>query len=388
VAVAPVEAEIGGPLWNFGTTWYGISSDHNLACILNRRSVQELAVVRPPIKDLEALKVPYTGLRNIVVGGAFAVLLAASPQDEAAIVRVDLHTGDIEVLKRASETWLDPADVSTPQEIGFAASSGSSAVGWFYPPANRSFQGPDDERPPLIVMSHGGPTSVRGPELNPKVQFWTSRGFALLDVNYRGSVGFGRPYREALYGLWGVADVDDCASGATTLAEQNLVDAQRLIIRGGSAGGYTTLCALTFRDVFRAGASSYGIGDLEIFVTDTHKFESRYIEHLVGPYPERKDLYYERSPLHFADRISVPLILLQGLDDKVVPPNQAEMMIEALDSKCLPYAYVAFEGEGHGFRKAENVKRALEAELYFYSRVFGFEISDTFERITIENLDT
>jgi dipeptidyl aminopeptidase/acylaminoacyl peptidase len=387
-AVSTVDAEIGGPLWVFGATWYGISSDHSIACILNRRTVQDLALVRLASRVLEPLSIPYTGLRNIVVSGAFAFLQAASPQDDAAIVRVDLHTGDVEVLRRASETPLDPEFVSTPQEIGFPTSNGESAVGWFYPPTNKNYQGPDDDLPPLIVMSHGGPTSARGPELSPRVQFWTSRGFALLDVNYRGSVGFGRPYREALYGLWGVADVDDCAAGARSLAEQDLVDARRLIIRGGSAGGYTTLCALAFRDVFRAGASQYGIGDLEPFVTDTHKFESRYLDHLIGPYPERKDLYYERSPVHFADRISVPLILLQGLDDKVVPPNQAELMIAALESNGLPYAYVAFEGEGHGFRKAENAKRALEAELYFYSRVFGFELSDTLEPITIENLVT
>jgi dipeptidyl aminopeptidase/acylaminoacyl peptidase len=207
-----------------------------------------------------------------------------------------------------------------------------------------------------------------------------------LDVNYGGSTGYGRAYRERLEGQWGIVDVDDCANGARYLAERGEVDGERLIIRGGSAGGYTTLCALTFRDVFKAGASYFGVSDLEALAKETHKFESRYLDRLVGPYPERKDLYEERSPIRFADRISCPVIFFQGLEDQVVPPSQAELMVEPLRAKGLPVAYVPFEGEQHGFRRAENIKRALDAELYFYSRVFGFELADPVEPVEIYNL--
>jgi dipeptidyl aminopeptidase/acylaminoacyl peptidase len=387
-AIAPIEAEIGGPQWVFGSRWFGISSNGTIVCIVNRETVHELAVIRPGMNAPEPLRIPYTGMEHLVVFENFALLQVSSPEDEAAIVRVDLHTGDVSMLTRASDGQMDPQNISIPQDIRFPTSNGDSAAAWFYPPVNKDFQGSEGELPPLIVVSHGGPTSARGPDLSPRVQFWTTRGFALLDVNYRGSTGFGRPYREALYGCWGVVDVDDCAAGAEYLADQGQVDSSRLIIRGGSAGGYTTLCALAFRSVFRAGASLYGVADLELMAQQTHKFESRYLEHLIGPYPASRDLYYERSPIHFADDISAPMILLQGLDDKVVPPNQAEMMIPVLASNGVPYAYVAFEGEGHGFRKGENVKRAYEAELYFYSRVFGFELADELEPITIENLAT
>ena len=224
-------------------------------------------------------------------------------------------------------------------------------------------------RSPLLVLSHGGPTSATSTTFNLGIQYWTSRGFAVLDVNYGGSTGYGRAYRQRLNGQWGVVDVDDCVNGARYLVESGLVDDNRLAIRGGSAGGYTTLCALTFRDVFKAGASHFGISDLEALAHDTHKFESRYLDRLVGPLPERRDIYAERSPIDFTDQLSCPVIFFQGLEDKVVPPNQAEMMVEALREKGLPVAYLPFEGEQHGFRKAENIKRSLDAELYFYSRV-------------------
>ena len=226
----------------------------------------------------------------------------------------------------------------------------------------------------------------RSTSLRYTVQYWTSRGIAVLDVNYGGSSGYGREYRERLKGQWGIVDVDDCVNGARYLVEAGAVDGNRLAIRGGSAGGYTTLCALTFRGAFRAGASHYGISDLEALAKDTHKFESRYLDGLIGPYPERRDLYVERSPIHFTDRLACPMILFQGLEDKVVPPKQAEEMFEAVRAKGLPVAYLTFEGEQHGFRKAENIKRVLEAELYFYSKVFKFELADPVEPVKIENL--
>ena len=235
-------------------------------------------------------------------------------------------------------------------------------------------------------MSHGGPTSATSTALDPEIQYWTSRGIAVLDVNYGGSTGYGREYRSRLDGAWGVVDVEDCANGAVYLAGRGLVDGARLMITGGSAGGYTTLCALAFTDTFAAGASHFGVSDVEALARETHKFESRYLERLIGPYPERADLYRERSPIHHAEKLSCPVIFFQGLEDEVVPPDQAETMFAALRDKGLPVAYVPFEGEQHGFRRAENIRRALDGELYFYSRVFGFDLADPVEPVTIENL--
>lgn len=254
------------------------------------------------------------------------------------------------------------------------------------PPRNRDYEAPAGELPPLIVTSHGGPTSATTGDWDLAVQYWTSRGFAFLDVNYGGSTGYGRAYRQRLNDNWGIVDVDDCINGARYLAARGLVDGERLIIRGGNAGGYTTLCAITHHDVFRAAASYFGVSDAEALARDTHKFESRYTDNLIGPYPERKDIYVARSPIHVADRCSAALILFQGLDDEVVPPNQSEAMFTAARNKELPVAYISFEGEGHGFRRAENIKRALEAELYFYGRVLGFEPDEVIEPVEIENL--
>jgi dipeptidyl aminopeptidase/acylaminoacyl peptidase len=299
---------------------------------------------------------------------------------------MDANMGRFEVLRKSSSIEIDRGYLSVPRAIEFPTEGNRTAHAFFYPPANNDFDGMPGELPPLIVISHGGPTAATTTTLRLTVQFWTSRGFGVLDVNYGGSTGYGRAYRERLNGGWGVVDVDDCVNGARHLVETGEADSNRLIIRGGSAGGYTTLAALTFRDAFKAGASYYGISDLEILERDCHKFESQYNRSLIGPYPERQDLYVERSPIHFTDRLSCPIILFQGLEDKVVPPNQAEMMFEALKRKGLAVAYVAFEGEQHGFRKAENIKRSLDGELYFYSRVFGFELAEPVEPVKIENI--
>jgi dipeptidyl aminopeptidase/acylaminoacyl peptidase len=235
-------------------------------------------------------------------------------------------------------------------------------------------------------MSHGGPTGASPAVLRYGIQYWTTRGFAVLDVNYGGSTGYGRAYRERLKGQWGIVDVADCINGARYLVDRGLVDGNRLAITGGSAGGYTTLCALTFHDTFKAGASYYGVSDLEALAKDTHKFESHYLDGLVGPYPERRDIYIARSPIHHIEHLACPMIILQGLDDPVVPPNQAQMMYEAVRARKLPVAYLTFPGEQHGFLKAENNKRALEAELYFYAQIFKFKLSEAIEAIPIENL--
>jgi dipeptidyl aminopeptidase/acylaminoacyl peptidase len=270
--------------------------------------------------------------------------------------------------------------------VEFPTEGGRTAHALYYPPRHPELRGPDDERPPLLVESHGGPTAAATTLLRLPIQYWTSRGIAVLDVNYGGSTGYGREYRERLYGQWGVVDVDDCANGARFLVGRGDADPDRLMISGGSAGGYTTLCALTFRDVFSAGASHFGIGDLEVFVGDTHKFESRYLDRLIGPYPEAAALYRERSPINFTDRLSCPVILFQGLEDRIVPPNQAELMFEALKRKGIPCAYVPFAGEQHGFRIAANIRRSLDGELYFYSRVLHFPLAEALEPVDIENL--
>jgi dipeptidyl aminopeptidase/acylaminoacyl peptidase len=286
-------------------------------------------------------------------------------------------------VSTSSALTINPAYLSQPQMLAYPTGDGEMAHAMFYPPCNRDVGVPAGELSPLLVVSHGGPTSASTTTLNLRLQYWTSRGFGVLDVNYRGSSGFGRTYRHALDGRWGIADVEDCVRGAQYLVQQGRADPARLAIRGSSAGGFTTLCALTFHNVFAAGASYYGISDLEALAQDTHKFEARYLERLVGPYPAERNRYVERSPIHHVERLGRPMIFLQGLDDKVVPPSQAERMVEALRAKGIAVAYVSFAGEAHGFRRAENIRRALEAELSFYGQVFGFEPADRIEPVAL-----
>jgi dipeptidyl aminopeptidase/acylaminoacyl peptidase len=292
----------------------------------------------------------------------------------------------ITVLRKSSDIALDVGHLSLPQAVEFPTSNGLTAYAFYYPPQNEDYRAPGDDRPPLIVESHGGPTAATNAVFNIGKQYWTNRGFAVLDVNYGGSTGYGRAYRQRLNGQWGIVDVEDCMNGARYLVEQGLADGDRLAVHGGSAGGYTTLCALAFHDVFGAGASYFGVSDAEALAKDTHKFESRYLDNMIGPYPERRDLYIERSPIHFTSQINCPLILFQGLEDRVVPASQAQMMFEAVKAKGIPVAYLPFPGEQHGFRRAENIKRTLEAELYFYGKVFDFELADSVEAVEIENL--
>ena len=384
--VVEMEAEFGRPQWLFGMSTYAFASPGRIICTYTRQGAWRLASLDVATGELGLIETPYTEIEYVRAAPGRAVFLAGSPAEPASVVQLDLATGQFDVLRRSSQVAVAPGYLSSPRAIEFPTESGLTAHGFFYAPKNVDYAAPPGERPPLLVLSHGGPTSARFGTLDPGIQYWTSRGIAVLDVNYGGSTGYGRAYRQRLEGQWGVVDVDDCVNGARYLAGQGEVDGDRLIIRGGSAGGYTTLCALTFRHAFKAGASYYGISDLEAMAQETHKFESRYLDRLVGPYPERKDLYRERSSIHFTDRLSCPVIFFQGLEDQVVPPNQAESMVEALRARGLPVAYVPFEGEQHGFRRAENIKRALDAELYFYSRVFGFELADPVEPVPIENL--
>lgn len=385
--LCPMEAEFGRPQWAFGMSMYGFDSAGRIVCVYIRRGESHLAALDPATGRLTPLPLPYTDLWGLSVQAGRALFVGASPTLPPSLLLLDLSTGTLEVLRRSYELPVDPAYLAIPEEIEFPTEHGRTAYGFFYRPRNPDFVAPEGERPPLLVMSHGGPTGATTTALDMSIQYWTSRGIAVLDVNYGGSTGYGREYRRRLNGQWGVVDVDDCVNGARFLVERGDVDGQRLAITGGSAGGYTTLCALTFRDLFKAGASHFGIGDLETFVHDTHKFESRYLERLIGPWPESADLYHQRSPIHFTDRLSTPMILFQGLEDKIVPPNQSETMFATVKAKGLPVAYVPFAGEQHGFRRAENIKRALDGELYFYSRIFGFALADPVEPVPIENLD-
>jgi dipeptidyl aminopeptidase/acylaminoacyl peptidase len=386
---APVVArdgtELTGPDWVFGQSTYAFLPDGRLVVVWSERNLDRLGVVDPDGTVAE-VDVPFTSIGSLrAAGPAGVVAIAGSPTASAAVVRIGLPGGEVEVLKPSRERSIDPAYVSVAEAIEFPTTGDRTAHAFFYAPTNPDFEGPAGELPPLIVQSHGGPTSATTSVLDLGRQYWTSRGFAVVDVNYGGSTGYGRAYRDRLQGSWGIVDVDDCVAAARWLADEGRVDGDRMVIRGGSAGGYTTLAALAFRDVFAAGASHYGVADAEALAADTHKFESRYLDGLIGPYPDARDVYVERSPIHHTDRLDRPMILFQGLEDKVVPPEQSEMMAEALRAKGVPFAYVAFEGEQHGFRKSDTIVRVAEAELWFYGRVLGFGPGDEIEPVKIEN---
>jgi dipeptidyl aminopeptidase/acylaminoacyl peptidase len=384
--VWPVEAEVGLPQWVFGMSTVGVLGDGRLAVARCDRGIWSLHLLDPESGAAQAVTTPYEAIDDVRAVGDTVVFVGGAPTLPRTVALLDLRSGETTPLKRSTGDVPDAGSRSVPRAVEFPTTGGRTAFGFFYPPANAGFAAPPGERPPLIVLSHGGPTGASETTLSLGIQFWTSRGFAVLDVNYGGSTGYGRAYRERLDGEWGIADVDDCCNGARFLADQGFVDPARLAVRGGSAGGYTTLAALAFRDVFAAGASRYGISDLETMATDTHKFESRYLDRLVGPYPAERGRYVERSPIHHLAGFDAPLILLQGLEDKVVPPDQSVRMYEAVRAKGVPIAYVPFAGEQHGFRQAANIKRALEAELYFFGRVFGFTPADPIEPVAIANL--
>jgi dipeptidyl aminopeptidase/acylaminoacyl peptidase len=387
VPIFELKAEIGIPQWLFGYTRYAFLANKRVACIVNENGIEHVEIRDTETGRQEKVPLAYSTFGSICSDGEDRLFFAAASASNAAeISAFDVRTGALTVLKRSLNINIDGEYFSVPEPIEFPTANSRTAFAFFYPPKNRDFAGPADARPPLVVISHGGPTSATTPALRLAVQYWTSRGIAVVDVNYSGSTGYGRAYRDRLKGNWGIVDVEDCINAARYLDSRGDVDGKRMAIRGGSAGGYTTLCALVFHNVFAAGASYYGVADLETLAQDTHKFESKYEESLVGPYPQAIDIYRRRSPVHFADRLSCPVILLQGLEDRVVPPSQAEVMIAALQAKKLPYAYVVFPTEGHGFREAANIQRSIEAELYFYSRIFAFEPADPITPVKIENL--
>ena len=386
--LAPMAAEFADPQWVFGMSSYAIDGDGTI--VAAARSEGRDRLYRLPADGGEPSEVeqPFPELASVRIQNGTVAFLGGGPREPTSVVLLENGSGASQVVYRPSEVTVDPTVLSMPQAIRFPTAGGREAHALFYAPTNPAVRAPDGSLPPLIVISHGGPTSNANAFFDAETQFFTSRGFAVVDVDYGGSSGYGREYRQRLDGAWGIVDVEDCTHAALFLAAKGLVDADRLLIRGGSAGGYTTLRALTTGDTFAAGASHYGVGDLEALARDTHKFESRYLDGLVGPYPEARALYQERSPINDTDRLSSPLIVLQGEDDRVVPIAQAEQLVAALDAKRIPHAYLAFAGEGHGFRRAKNMARALEAELSFYAQLFQFQPADPIDPVAISHLES
>jgi dipeptidyl aminopeptidase/acylaminoacyl peptidase len=390
--LCPRPADFGVPQWVFGMSTYCCLPDGDVLCTLTEGGIWRLGRRSHTTGDLRLLDFPYTEYSTLRAAPGGAALLVASPLMSTTLMHFDIQTEQMSSLRHygsssaaGTETELALTAVSQPVPIEYSSADGMRAHGLFYAPTHPEYTGPEGARPPLLVRCHGGPTSQAATGLNLRTQYWTSRGFALLEVNYRGSSGYGRAYRDALRGQWGVGEVLDCIAGASSLAQRGLVDRERMCISGGSAGGYTSLAALTFHEVFAAGAIYYGVSDLSALARDTHKFESRYLDGLVGPYPEMAALYTERSPLSHLDRLKRPVVFFHGLQDKVTPPNQAVAMVKALEEQGVPVAFLAFPEEGHGFRLAETIRRSLDAELYFYCHMFGIEPADNLEPIEIKN---
>ena len=388
-ALYPMEAEFGLPQWGFGSHTFVFESQDRIVCAYTKNGLWNLATLDLTEKKLEPIETSINQIDrgNLAAKNGQVFLIGGSATEPSSVVRIDLSSRETEVLQRSRAITVGKEYISTPNTIEFPTENERTAFAFFYPPRNPEYEAPEDERPPLLVVSHGGPTSLSPSILRYEIQYWTSRGIGVVDVNYGGSTGYGREYRKRLNDQWGIVDVQDCVNATRYLANRRQADGERLGIRGGSAGGYTTLCALAFTKAFKAGASYFGVSDLELLAKDTHKFESRYLDKLVGPYPERRDIYHARSPIYHVNGISSALILFQGLEDKVVPPDQSEKIFEAVKAKGLPVAYIAYEWEQHGFRRAENIKRSYEAELYFYSKIFQFNLADQIEPVTIENLD-
>ena len=382
--VCPMEAEFGAPQWVFGLSKYAFIDRTHILCTWSGAAGGNLGILDLDTGDLETVDTPYSSFSSLSANERHGLFLAASPTHFPTLALLDLASGEVRELRTSNEVDVDPAYYSMPQAVEFETEGGVTAHAWYYPPANPEYEVPEGERPPLRVKSHGGPTSQTGNNLDLQIQYWTSRGFAVVDVNYGGSTGYGTAYRRRLNGTWGLVDVQDCGNAAAHLVEQGLADGQRLSISGGSAGGFTTLACLAFTDRFHVGISYFGVSDLGALARETHKFESRYLDSLVGKYPEESHIYEERSPLTGAEGITCPVLFLQGDEDKIVLPNQAEMMVDALRARGVPVAYLLFAGEQHGFRKAENIVRSLQAETSFLARFFGYEPAEELPDLDID----
>jgi dipeptidyl aminopeptidase/acylaminoacyl peptidase len=382
-----IEADLDRPAWSFGYTRYAFLSQGRIACVFWKDGLEHLGLYEPQSRSFRKLDTPFTAIPYLASDGEENLwFLGGNFEMRPAVVRINLEDGSSNVVYRGASFEIEAGYLSRPRPIDYPTFDGEVAHALYYPPSNPDYDSPADELAPLIVRCHGGPTSAAHPFLQPEFLFFTSRGFGVLDVNYRGSSGYGRSYREALRGQWGHVDTEDCLAAARCLIDRGETDPGRQIMRGSSAGGWTTLCALTFHNLFRAGAVYYAVADAERLVNASPKFESCYVQYLIGPYPAERQLYLDRSPIHHTQELSSPLIVFQGMRDKIVPPSQSETLIEALREKKLPYAYLTFPNEGHGFRRAESLKRSLEAELSFYAQIFGFVLADSLEAVTISNL--
>jgi len=383
-----MEAEFGEPLWVFGRPTYTFFGDDKIVCKYTVKGIDHLGILDLSTKKFEKKELPFTMIQNLVTLKDRIYFFGASASLPQSVISYDPKTNKYSIVKQSVPIAVGEEWISNPEILEFPTKDGHRGYGFYYPPKNPSCAASPDEKPPLIVKVHGGPTSRSYPYLNLQVQYWTSRGFAFLDVNYGGSTGYGRDYLKRLEGNWGIVDVDDCIAATQALVDQGKVDPKRLLIRGGSAGGYTVLAALALTDLFAAGTSYYGVSDLELLCDDSHKFESKYVHKLVGPYPKKKELIRKRSPIEHVDKLTCPVLLLQGTEDKVVPPNQTLTIYEALKKKQTPVGMILFEGEAHGFRQAESIKRSLDSELYFYGKILKINLSDAFEKppLEIENL--
>ncbi|MFA0812929.1 prolyl oligopeptidase family serine peptidase [Microbulbifer epialgicus] len=378
-------AEFATPQWVFGMSTYGFIGTEEILCTFTEGGRWNLALLNTRTGQHHTIPQSYCDIESLHCENGKAIMIAAGADSFPAVIDFDYPSESIEIIASSNSKALPGGLFSRAQEITYYVGS-RDVHAFYYPPHNPDYSAPKGEKPPLIVFSHGGPTGATSAGLNLKVQYWTSRGFAILDVNYSGSTGYGRKYRDRLENHWGIYDVEDVCAGAETLVERGLADPERLLIKGGSAGGYTVLAALTFHNTFKAGASHYGIGELSSLAKDTHKFESRYLDKLVGPWPAAENIYHERSPINHVEKLGCPVIFFQGMEDKVVPPNQAETMVKALKERGIPVSHITFANEGHGFRSGDSIKMALEGELEFYSRIFGFPLAEAGPGITIENL--
>jgi len=386
VAVTTLKSEFGLPQWVFGQTTYAFNGN-TAFCTRITDGIGRLSLIDLDTLTITNIETPHNSFVSICADENTVCFIAASESTFTQVIRLDTDTLEFKAIASSCSNCIDDGYISTGQSFCFETRHADKAYAIYYPPVNKEHEAPEGELPPLIVLCHGGPTGMADASLDLRKQYWTSRGFAIVDVNYSGSTGYGRIYRDRLKGEWGVRDVEDVCDAANYFADKGIVDKRRLVIKGSSAGGYTVLAALTFHNTFSCGASYYGISNLESLIADTHKFESRYTDHLIGSYPEQKQLYYDRSPINFVDRLSCPVIFFQGMEDRVVPPSQAEKMVEALKNKGIAVSYVSFENEQHGFRHASTIKAALDSELYFYSVILGFNPADKLKKIHIDNTD-
>jgi len=383
-AITPTDTEFGFPQWQFGSSSYSFADRHRLFSIYSRAGREYLCLIEPENGLVHSLEVPFCTYQNsLYYQDEKLFFIGSSETEPPAVIQWDLHTNTVEKISKPTTSLLTKEDISVAESITFPTTDNKEAYAFYYHPRNGLFEGEEEDKPPLIVMSHGGPTAAATAEFNNGIQFWTNRGFAVVDVNYGGSTGFGRSYRDRLKGNWGIVDVEDCVNAARYLVERGSVDGNRLAIRGSSAGGYTTYCALTNHSIFSAGVSRYGVADLSCLVKDSHKFEVRYLDSVIGPWPEAEDVYRSRSPINQADRFDCPVLLLQGDEDAVVPPAQSIAMADALDKKKIPHALIMLEGEQHGFRKSENIQFALEAELSFYCQIFNIQPADNLPALNL-----